>query len=34
VLHERVFQRFDYLLAVGAGRPEPVTVRRCRLVRS
>ena len=33
-LHERVLQRLDHLLAVGVPRPEPVTARRCRVLRS
>ena len=33
-LHERVLQRLDHLLAVGVARPQPVTARRCRVLRS
>ncbi len=33
-VHERVLQRLDHLLAVGVARPEPVTVRRSRVLRS
>jgi hypothetical protein len=33
-LHERVLQRLDDQLAVGVARPEPVTARRCRVLRS
>ena len=32
--HERGLQRLDHLLAVGVARPEPVTARRGRVVRS
>jgi hypothetical protein len=33
-VHERGLQRLDHLLAVGVARPEPVTARRCRVLRS
>ena len=33
-LHERVLQRLDHLLAVGVARPQPVTARRGRVLRS
>jgi hypothetical protein len=32
-VHERVLQRLDYLLAVGTACPQPVTARRCRVLR-